>query len=264
LMGGGLIVTSQVGVGSCFEARVKLRRGVGADVTPRPNPQRVLGIKGKAEYRVLVVDDQPENRELLRELIKGMGFVIQEAEDGIEAMERYSAWKPHLILLDMRMPHMDGYSVLQRIREQEPVRSTRVVALTASAFAEDQKRILELGADGYIRKPFREQELFDVIGRLLEIEYIYDDSLPEGKAPQDGDDSTWIKDWLVQQPATWVWELRNAILTANLDHLYQLIDQAGLVSPGVADRMRQLAGNYEYDQLLSFVAKTQAHPGGGR
>jgi CheY-like chemotaxis protein len=253
LMGGGLTVTSAVGVGSCFEVRVKLQRGVGADVPTRLNPQRVLGIQGAAVVRVLVVDDQAENRELIRELLKGKGFTIQEARDGVEALEQYNTWKPQLILLDMRMPKMDGYTVLRRIRAMEPVWWTRIVAVTASAFAEDQNRILELGADSYIRKPFREQELFEVIGRLLEIEYLYADQLPQEKTPQTADDSAWIKDWLAQQPVEWLTELRQAILTANLDHFYLLIDQAAPGSPEAADGIRELAGNFQYDQLLRIL-----------
>jgi PAS domain S-box-containing protein len=255
LLGGELTVTSQVGEGSCFRVEVDLRAGKGGDARPVLNPRRVIGIKGAENpYRVLIVDDQPENRELIHELLHGIGFVTREAEDGEEALGVYTNWAPHLILMDMRMPKLDGYGAVRRIREVEgKERHTPIIAVTASAFAEEKKRILEMGADGYIRKPFKEQELLEGMGRLLGVEYEY---APEVTAPRgmgEAEREAQLMHWLGEQPVEWIGELRQSVLTANLDRLLQLIEDVAIASPQLADPLREFANNYQYDHLLKML-----------
>jgi CheY-like chemotaxis protein len=103
--------------------------------------------------RVLVADDNPAGRELVRESLSEYVGAIIEASDGREALEKMRETLPDLVLLDIQMPEMDGYAVLREIRSDPALKSLRVVALTAFAMQGDRERALEAGFDDYLTKP---------------------------------------------------------------------------------------------------------------
>src|SRR5476651_239995 len=107
---------------------------------------------------ILVVDDDPKIRRLLRVELKAHDYRICEAGDGSEALEQFDKKKPWLILLDLMLPDMDGLEVLQRIREQSPV---PVVVVSAKHSDIDRIKGLQLGADDYIVKPFNPEEVVE-------------------------------------------------------------------------------------------------------
>jgi CheY-like chemotaxis protein len=102
---------------------------------------------------VLVVDDNPASRELVREALQTAQLQIVEASDGREALERIAEAEFDLVLLDIQLPILDGYAVLRRIRTNPRHASLRVVALTAYAMEGDRERALQAGFDAYITKP---------------------------------------------------------------------------------------------------------------
>jgi CheY-like chemotaxis protein len=103
--------------------------------------------------KILLVDDNDAVRELLREVLEGAGYEVQEAADGHEALERVEEIRPNLVMLDLQMPKLDGFSVLRALRANPRFASLRVVALTAYAMQGDQERVLGAGFDGYVAKP---------------------------------------------------------------------------------------------------------------
>jgi CheY-like chemotaxis protein len=104
---------------------------------------------------------------VLLELLRPFGFSVQEAADGVQALEQFERHRPQLILMDLRMPGLDGYQAMQRIRQCAEGAHVRIVAVTASAFDDDLPRIRESGANDVLRKPFRRAELFQVIENQL-------------------------------------------------------------------------------------------------
>ncbi len=102
---------------------------------------------------VLVVDDNPVSRELVREVLDSEGLRVLEASDGQEALQKIAESMPALVLLDIRMPLRDGYNVLKEIRRDPRLASIRVMAFTAYAMQGDRERALAEGFDGYITKP---------------------------------------------------------------------------------------------------------------
>ena len=114
--------------------------------------------------RVLVVDDDPDIRGLLRELLDRRGFDVHEARDGHEALKTFFELRPDLVLLDVQMPGLDGWKTLERIRELSDV---PVVMLTAKTAELEKTRGLRAGADDYVTKPFGRQELLARIEALL-------------------------------------------------------------------------------------------------
>lgn len=106
-------------------------------------------------YRILYIEDNPENRTLVRRVLQASdyAFHIQEAEDALLGIELARANPPHLILMDLSMPHMDGLTATRTIRAIPELAGTPVVALTANAMQGDRERALAAGCAGYIGKP---------------------------------------------------------------------------------------------------------------
>jgi two-component system, OmpR family, alkaline phosphatase synthesis response regulator PhoP len=117
--------------------------------------------------RILVVDDEPAIRLLCRVNLQADGFVVQEAGDGIAAMEIAREWHPELILLDVMMPGEDGFAVAERIRDDPDLTGTRVIFLTARADIGDNERVRDTGAVGHITKPFNPSSLGDDVRAAL-------------------------------------------------------------------------------------------------
>ncbi|MGA7503118.1 MAG: response regulator [Candidatus Sulfotelmatobacter sp.] len=115
----------------------------------------------------LIVEDNAINRELLRELLVLRGFAVEEACDGLQALEMIGKHKPDVLLLDLNMPVLDGFATLRKIRENSQLSTLPVLAVTASAMRGDQERALEAGFDGYISKPIKSSVLSAELERVL-------------------------------------------------------------------------------------------------
>jgi CheY-like chemotaxis protein len=102
---------------------------------------------------VLVIEDNEQNLYLIRFLLEKNGFTVVEATDGEKGVEMAKKTKPHLILLDIQLPKMDGYAVARELRKNDELVDTPIVAVTSYAMAGDRERVLAAGADGYIEKP---------------------------------------------------------------------------------------------------------------
>ena len=133
--------------------------------------------------KVLIAEDNPVNRELLRELLELVGCTVLEACDGQEALRVIEQSQPELLLLDIGMPVMDGFAVIRRIRENPRLAKLPVVAVTAYAMRGDQERILNSGFDGYLSKPINPPSLIQELDRLLDkrVQSANQDQTPEGQ-----------------------------------------------------------------------------------
>ena len=171
-MGGALEVKSTPGKGSVFSFdSVPLRRATTL-VSPIRG-QRILGVAG-VKRKVLVVDDDPTNRQLLSDMLTPLGFDIREAGDGQAAFTHAAAWRPDVILMDMRMPVMDGFEAIRRIRATEALHTVVIFAVSASVFDHNRQQCLEAGADSFLRKPCRLEELTDLLRKHLGLEWVYE------------------------------------------------------------------------------------------
>jgi CheY-like chemotaxis protein len=116
---------------------------------------------------VLIAEDNPVNRELLRELLEGRGYAVLEACDGQEALRLLEDAHPDLLLLDLGMPVLDGYATVRQIRENPRLATLPVLAVTAYAMRGDREKILDSGFDGYLSKPIHAASLQKEMDRLL-------------------------------------------------------------------------------------------------
>jgi two-component system sensor histidine kinase/response regulator len=252
LMSGDITVTSEVGKGSIFTFKVEIKDG-NPDAIEKSLPLGVIGIESSDTiYRILVVDDKDDNLKVASDLLKLVGFETNEAVNGEEAIEKFETWSPHLILMDMRMPVLDGYEATRRIKATEKGQKTPIVALTASTFEDELKKIKELGMQGYIRKPFRENDLFNTIGKILGINYIYE-NVSEDKPINYTRDIDAIAPDIKKLPNSLLLKMQNALDVADLDLLVQLINTMDADNTELSKLLLNLATDYDYDKLQEIL-----------
>jgi CheY-like chemotaxis protein len=197
---------------------------------------------------------------------------VREAENGKEAISLWKDWNPHLILMDMRMPVMDGYEATQRIRNEEcasqqptlPAR-TPIIALTASSFEEDRTKIISCGCDDFLGKPFREAELFEMMHTHLGVRYVYQETgQPEsvGDEPPVGMQQTDWKavlspDILADLPPESLEQLEQAVDTSSMKRIASAIDAIRAYNAPVANALAHLASDFHYDEMLTRIRISQ-------
>ena len=264
MMGGDITVESEVGKGSCFAFNVDLET---ADEKAAESPhlkQRVVGIRtdGEKRYRALVADDKEDNRNILALMLRHVGFEVEEAVNGKEAIEKYLSAPFDLILMDMRMPVMDGFEAIRRIkvhqREHETARKTPVIAVTASTLDLDRKEIMKTGTDSYLGKPFRENELFDAIGEVMNIYFLYEAQAPsEDERRVFPEDAEKFASSVAHLPADLVGALQRAITNADLDGVLELCDEMEKHDRDLASIVRRQTQAYEYENLQKMLSPNE-------
>ncbi len=256
LMGGDLVVQSEPGTGSLFRFEVPIQLAEAVDVPSSQPERRVVGLEpDQPTYRLLVVDDRETSRKLLTRLLAPLGFEVREASDGQQAVEVWQAWQPDLIWMDMRMPVLDGYQATQRIKATTRGQATVVIALTASAFEEDRQVILTEGCDDFVRKPFREAEIFDKLEKHLGVRFVYEEVVPAGGVEDTPafPDAGLRPDSLAELPVAWVTALSQAAEQADGDVILGLVEQIRGQHPPVADALANLVRNYRFDIIVALI-----------
>ncbi len=252
MMGGDLTVESTVGKGSVFRFHVPVTPAEGASETPAQKPRQITGLApGAGPVKILVVDDQKSNRDLLRTLLTNTGFEVKEAENGKEAVDLFAGWSPHAVLMDLRLPVMDGYEAARQIKSTDIGRHVPVIAVTASAFKNSEEQVFADGMDGFVSKPFEPEELFDVLKQALKIEYVYADTPDPAK---DGT-SAWsltARD-MEALPRNLVQAMYQAVEQGDMARLRELITRVEKTDARVAHGLNILAGQYAYDKLMKLL-----------
>jgi two-component system sensor histidine kinase/response regulator len=267
LMGGSIGVTSTLGQGSVFSFDVPVLLADPASVPAPAVSRQVVGLApNQPTYRILVVDDRPENRDLVTQLLLNVGFAVRTASNGQEAIAQWQAWHPHLIWMDMRMPVMDGYEATRRIRDIESrvllcVRdTTKIIALTASAFDEQQSIMLAAGCDDLVIKPFREAVIFEKMATHLGVQYIYAEEPQtdtEAGSPVESPipvpPFTLSPDAFHAMPLEWVNQLQQAALAVDGDQIRHLIAQIPESDRPLAEALAHLVQQYQFDEILELT-----------
>jgi CheY-like chemotaxis protein len=256
LMGGAITVKSQVDKGSVFVIRLLLKAGDAQAVQTKERAQHVVSLQaGQAMRRVLIADDIEDNRQLLAQLLGPVGFELRVVVNGEQAVQEFGRWRPHLILMDFRMPVMDGHEAIRRIRAMEGGKDVKMIAVTASALDENRQELILIGADDFISKPFREADLFQKIHDQLGVQYVFAEDIAAG-AQEDGVVLT--REALAEWDEGLIEAMREAVITADLDALLAKIQEGGVKDPRGAQGLRRLAEGFQYQKLLDLFTRGAA------
>lgn len=169
LLGGTVEVESSIGKGSMFTVRVAF--DVAPEGTAPPSLSYFdLGTEWIGAYRVLHVEDYPINALIVERMLRAWGLQVDLAENGRQALERLRERSYDLILMDLRMPELDGYETTEYIRQHmpDPVRSLPIIAITAQVLREEKERCLRIGMNDYVAKPYDPRRLFQALIKYLE------------------------------------------------------------------------------------------------
>ena len=175
-MGGDVSVESEYNRGSVFKAYVSYASCHLDEIDKREILHNINGIKTQKLIKILIVDDKLDNRELLANILKNDGFEIFMAENGQEAVEEFKKHTPDIIWMDRKMPLLDGEEATKIIRTLPKGRDVVIIGITASAFKEDEEKLLSAGMDEFILKPYDIGEIFMVMKKYFDVEYIYEKS----------------------------------------------------------------------------------------
>lgn len=255
LMGGHLQVISQVNHGSLFKFDIQISVVNSEEIYGKRTLQRVIGLEpNQPDYRILIVDDKQTNRQLLVKLLSPLGFQVKEAGNGQEAVEIWDVWEPHLIWMDMRMPVRDGYQATQEIKATIKGQATAIIAITASVLEEEKAVVLSAGCDDFIRKPFREEEIFGAMANHLGVRYIYENlSNLEASSIFAQEQQELTPRVISALPPEWVANLEQAILQGDLQLMSGVIEQIQSQNSYLANALNHHLENFEYDKILNLI-----------
>lgn len=271
MMGGEIRVSSNAsGSRFSFELDVQLAEQEASS----PMRGRRIGklAPGQPTYRILVVEDDRMNRALLVKLLSKIGFEVREATNGLEGIEVWEEWQPHLIWMDMQMPVMDGYEATKRIKAAEQAalaagetrEETTIIALTASAFQEEREAILATGCDDLMNKPFRKEMLLKKVAECLNVKYLENNSqvvVPQTLRSQPSSPSKLSEETLQQlrtdalqvMSRDWMAQLHHAAAKGSDRTILELVDRLPADRSLLAETLAVWANGFRFDKVMEFV-----------
>ena len=248
LMGGRIAVESTLGRGALFRVELPVEQ---ADFpAAQPLEQRdVVGLSpGQPAYRILIAEDQQENQLLLSRLMDAVGLETKAAANGEQCLRLFQAWHPDLIWMDRRMPVMDGPQTARRIRRLPNGGKVKIVAVTASAFKEQQQEMLDAGMDDFVSKPYRFGEIYDCLARQLGLKFVYRTEAAQTQASP-------VTLTAVALPAALRLELQEALECLDSERIASLLIQVGEIHRQLGDVLTRLAKGFDYPAILRLLAE---------
>lgn len=251
VMGGDIKVTSTVGAGSTFKVKILL-----SEVT---NPQRIAPVEAPvsgyhgARKTILVTDDDPVHRDLLREVLTPLGFILLSAPDGAGCLALAQHCRPDLFLLDISMPTMDGWAVAEALRESGH-HQARILMVSASALEAHGAPLAQPFHDGYLMKPIDIPRLLETIRQLLKIEWQYgSDEVPM---------PLWRAETGSKPPARHIEALIGLGQLGYVKGIQLKLDEIGAEHPEHANfvaQMRSLVDRFDLDRYMATLKTLHAH-----
>ncbi|MEH2228912.1 MAG: ATP-binding protein [Nostoc sp.] len=181
LMGGQIQVQSEFGKGSTFWFEAEFPESKDwAKVSRVVEQGTIIGYQGQSRT-ILIADDKWENRSVIVNLLEPVGFTVVEASQGQEGWEKTLAHKPDLIITDLVMPILNGFELIERLRQSEQFKEIAVIASSASVFAADQYKSIDVGANAFLPKPVEAETLLEMLRQFLQLEWVFDVKVDEIK-----------------------------------------------------------------------------------
>jgi len=252
LMDGQVTVSSELDKGSCFTLMLPVTKVDQSEIINKLvlDGKQVLGLaEGQPHCRVLIVEDQLENRLLLKKLMESVGFQVFEAVNGQQGVEQFTQWQPHFIWMDRRMPIMDGIAATQKIRSLPNGDKVKIVAVTASVFTEQRQEFLDAGADDIVGKPYRDAEIFACMTKHLGVQFIYDEPVSENNAAEQVLNAQRLK----QLPEALVSELQQAGMSLDIEQSLAVIEQIKAIDAPLADVLADRVSQFDFEAITKLL-----------
>ncbi|OKH18345.1 CHASE2 domain-containing protein [[Limnothrix rosea] IAM M-220] len=266
MMGGDIFVTSRVGVGTTVRFTIKVQSVLKELIQLPQKQQRVIALApNQAVYKILIVDDHWVNRKLLEQLLTHIGFTVKEAENGQEAIALWESWQPHLIWTDVRMPILNGYDMTREIRRREmrkcaengSIEKTIILAITASILKEEEIRIAASGCDGFVRKPFQEDEVLNLMKSFLDIQYLYEDLQRDLPISKGYGSSTIDKSNLHAQISLtsqqWRENLKNNAIVGDDQNIFLLLEELPTAAKDLKATLKGWTEEFRFDLIQDLL-----------
>ncbi len=252
LMKGTISMESTPGKGSLFIIELPLETAEETEIIQLGEKYRgeIAGLaQGQRAYRILIAEDQHDNQLLLEKLMKDINMEVKIATNGEECVQLFEQWHPDLIWMDQRMPIMDGMEATRRIRKLRGGSKVKIVAVTASAFKEQEPGILAAGMDGYIRKPFQFNEIYDSLAQQLGVKFSYredkhkDKAIPAPLTPQKlASVSLELRD-----------ELLKSLESLDRERISSAIDHIRAIDKELGRALSQRVDEFDYPSILQAL-----------
>ena len=256
LMGGNIKIASQVGQGTVVSCEIPV-----TTVTPANadeflqkvrKPRAIALAPNQPQYRILVVEDKWESRHLLVKMLSPLGFEVFEAENGKAGIELWEKIEPHLILMDMRMPVMDGYEAIKHIRSSLKGQATAIVALTASVLQAEKEIAMAMGCNDFISKPFHQEVLLEKIAEHLGVRYLYDSSPPSFQESAKENRIITCEDLKIM-PDQWHRDLNRAAIMGDDEQIFALLEQIPAQNANLKAALQDLVYNYGFEIIIDLT-----------
>jgi PAS domain S-box-containing protein len=255
VMGGDITVESEVGKGAVFKFHMQAHESKGVELCLTKPNQPILGLApNQPTYRILIVDDISTNRQLLKNILESLGFDTREAENGKKSIDIWQKWQPHLIWMDMRMPIMDGYDATRKIKESAGEEGPVIIALTASAFEEQKEKILAAGCDDFVIKPFKENDIVEMLQKHLNVKFLYaaDEILAENADLKDDKWRLNPSDFDAL-PKELVMKFKTSVAALEMDMALNVIEEIREQNKPLANALQNIAEEYRFDTLQELL-----------
>lgn len=250
LLGGEIGMESRPGQGSVFRFDVVVGEVDAGEATLAEKGHRVARLlAGGVSHRVLVACADPATCEFLVGLLEPVGFEVRAASDGNQAVRVFRGWEPQLVIMEMDLPGIDGYEVAQIIRTAAEGADAWIIGLAATGSRETKQDVLEAGIDEFVAEPFGETEIFEAVGRLLGVEYAYDNTAEKAGA-MDLEPGA-----MAGLPPDLLSRLREATLSADFDRVFELADEIGGADDARAEGLRRMAEKFDTQAILSALGR---------
>ncbi len=254
LMGGEISVSSEMDKGSIFSFYVEIEPAIGADHTPGDDVNDLIGLApGQSEYRILVVEDNAQNRTVLTKFLQPLGFQVREAVNGQEGLEITQDWHPHMILMDMRMPVMDGFEAARRIKAGEKGQEIKIIAITASVFAHEKDLVMNAGCDDFLSKPIRLRELVKKLEQHLGVRFTFAEQPTETTGEWKELEYATIREHLAALPSDWLSRLNHSAAAADLRKTSALVEDIRVRDEALALALSRLLKRYRFDKIVALT-----------
>ena len=255
LMKGAIEVDSTPGKGSTFRLTLPVSITDGTDLITDTEQKRITRLaRGAGMLKVLVADDRETNRQVLRSILEPAGFLVREAQNGQEAASLHASWKPHAVLMDLRMPVMDGVKATSLIRATNAGSRIPVIGLTSGIMRSRRTGRDSQGLDGYISQPVDPDELLTLLGSLMNLSYHTDEPPAEQRSATARKLLT--PETIAVLPAGTKQQIRSAILEGDMIGLRKLAEGLAPEHAAVSTGIRELAAAYDYDTLHQLFEET--------